>query len=123
MKIKLPVEVLERLNKFKKIKELCCLKIKQGCDLSTPERRLWFAVIERAIADIGEWEVRESKSGRSFNIPAGVNSDEWFNSERFQDICDFVDIDPGYILKILQRHGVLPVKRHFYDSIRFALDL
>jgi len=118
-------ETLAAEAHFKQKKIKVCLHLKSNLDLSKPEHKFWFAVLERAIKDIGKWDLRHVTNGHkgvTFDIPI-YNTDSYFTLQDFYNVCDFLDTSPSYVLKIIHRANLLPRPDDYYNNLKSELGL
>ena len=120
---KLTQDTLDMINKNTYNKTAAIRLIKMGLELDTPEKKFWFAVLERAIKDIGLWSMSKTGYYRRF-MTFMDRPREYFNTkcQGFAEICMYIDTDPDYIIKILQNKGVLPFKREYFAKIKGDLE-
>jgi hypothetical protein len=118
------MEIESALNS---LKARACFKIRSNLILDSKEKELWYAVLERAVRDIGKFSITRKKSK-----PVGIkrdifNGDRFFvsnvYSEMFNEICEDLDTSPEYIIRILKDYKLIPFKREYYDRISEQLGI
>ena len=86
-------------------------KLKTAISIDSPEMKLWFAVLERAIFDIGE---------KDKVIPYkkyAWNSDHFFfnpNRKR-EEIQETLELNEEFLFSTLREHNVWPLPKDHYD--------
>ena len=71
-----------------------CLVLKSIIEPDMPERQLWFAVLERAIMDIGRKDLH--------------NSDYFFECDSLRAVSDRLNTYPEIIIRILNKFEIWP---------------
>ncbi len=98
---------------IKRIKRRAIRRLHIGVSPDTPEEKLWFAVLGQAVLDIGLKD-KVHKYRRDY-----WNADSFFRKgglSGLEKLCDFIDSDVDYVLKILYEEKVLPVSPDHYTE-------
>jgi len=110
-------------NKTPKIQTIA--ELRRNIILSLPEQELWFAVLKRAILDIGAIHASylyNTWSGiKHLNIKKHCNnSDKFFqDGTTFEYVCDCIGTYKSYVLRILKKYEVWPLSNGYYDESRY----
>lgn len=93
-------------------KTMAIMELKRNIVFTTSFQRMWFAVLRRAILDIG---------ARHNVIKHPHNSDRFFRNggDGFEYICECIGTYKSYVLKILKKHKVWPLPDDYYDRERY----
>ena len=104
-------------------KDQALSELKQSIILSLPEEKLWFAVLRRAILDIGmRHATRHAWYGETPLIikKHNVNSDAFFQDiPTFEYVCERIGTYRSYVLRMLKKYRVLPVPNGYYDESKY----
>jgi hypothetical protein len=85
------------------------IELKSGVSLYYVEQAMWFAVLGRAILDIG---MRDSNKKY---IKHRENSDVYFRQRSMMEhVLDGAGVSRGYMLRVLQKHDVWPLPAEYY---------
>ena len=102
-------------------KTMAIMELKRNIVFITPFQRMWFAVLRRAILDIGarhaEYLYNTQSGERWLNvIKHPHNSDRFFRNggDRFEYVCECIGTYKSYVLKILKKHKVWPLPDGYY---------
>ena len=92
-----------------KNKRNAIIVLKSGVSLYYVEQAMWFAVMARAILDIGMRD--PSKKYQKHR----ENSDVYFTQESMMEhVLDGAGVSRGYMLRILRKHDVWPLPADYY---------
>jgi len=96
-------------------------QLRRTVAINSPCQKLWFAVVEQAISDIGARRVKPAgrqtaPGGPVLYVRSAKNSDSFFTGNIPSDIFEDAGLDWSFVLRELKIAGVLPVPAERYTG-------
>ena len=92
-------------------KRSAIIELKSGVSIYDCEQWLWFAVMERAILDIGIRESKKTPYKRHRD-----NSDSYFmqGNSMLEPVLENAGVSTGYLFRVLRKYDVWPLPANYY---------